>query len=475
MGKRDGIIEDDEFSAAERGFARLLLEILFDKFFPAGKREIEHITEQWENVKPLRVSYINRIDVDLAQLLPGVVKSLTAFSGEWAVNSPSRDSIEASMGGLGGDAVIMDKVKSVVSGYYKVRTDLMGKVVIGEKEALIGENREWLKTLSFARKIAKTDIPVMILGETGTGKDRLAEFVHQNSARREAGYTAINCGALPESLIISELFGYVDGAFTGAQKGGSRGRLAAASGGTLLLDDVDTLPLAAQAALLRFIETGEIQKVGSVDFPRSEVRIICTSNKDLLKLSYEQKFRLDLYYRLSIFKLEAPPLRKRPDDIPLLALHFLKRLDAMGRNGGLVTISVKALDKLQTHHWPGNLRELQSVLWRAALESENGVIQAGHIRFEKAAEKDIKDETGLPSHLLSDLMKRLAGLKLPPEEREKAAEFITSLNGGWFSNRDWAGKFAVSAATARNRLEMLVKGGILVKEGSKKGTRYKVK
>jgi len=474
MGNYVKQIEREIISEAEKGFARIMLEILFDKFYPQGKRGIESIVSSWDAVKPLPAPYIDRGNRDNVHYLKRAVKSLTAAPEEWRVSAPSGDKADSILGSFNDDSAVLEDLRAAVSGYRKARADLMGRISKGEDEDLVGENKEWEKTLMFAQKIAKTEVPVMIMGETGSGKDRLAQYIHQHSSRRESGYMAINCGALPESLIISELFGYVDGAFTGAKKGGSRGRLEAAAGGTLLLDDVDALPLAAQAALLRFIETGEIQKVGSVELPHSEVRIICTSNKDLLKLSYEQKFRLDLYYRLSIFKLEAPPLRRRLDDIPLLSLHFLKRLDRMGWNGGLVTISEEAVNYLKQHNWPGNLRELQSVLWRAALESEDGIIRPRNIKFEYANMPLNSDSGGISHDLTAELEKRLNILNFSEGERERLAAFLRDRNGQWFSNRDWAEKVSVSSATARNRLELLVKAGILQREGKKKGTRYRV-
>jgi len=212
-----------------------------------------------------------------------------------------------------------------------------------------------------ARLVAQRDTTVLITGESGTGKDLVARAVHDLSHRRHKPFAIINCAAIPESLLEAELFGFVKGAFTGAIQ--SRvGRIHAANGGTLFLDEVGDLPLGLQSKLLRFLEQGEIQRLGSTDTFRVDVRVVAATNCNLRRLVQERSFREDLFYRLSVFPIELPPLRDRMCDLIPLVDAFLARFCA--RN---VVLSPEAIALLQQHTWPGNVREVRNVIERASI------------------------------------------------------------------------------------------------------------
>jgi DNA-binding NtrC family response regulator len=229
----------------------------------------------------------------------------------------------------------------------------------------VGKNRAFLEVLRLAETVAPTDSTVLITGESGTGKEILARYIHSLSEREDGPFVSINCGALPESLLESELFGHVKGSFTGAVRD-KEGLLVAACGGTLFLDEVGEMSPALQVKMLRALQEREVVPVGATEPIAIDVRIIAATNRDLEHEVRRGAFRSDLYYRLNVITLHLPPLRERPGDIPLLAEHFLKGLAE--RNGGEpLRLSEAAMERLQRYDWPGNVRELENALERAAV------------------------------------------------------------------------------------------------------------
>lgn len=216
-------------------------------------------------------------------------------------------------------------------------------------------------------KVAPTDSTVLVLGETGTGKELVAKAIHQRSLRAEQTLISVNCAAIPDTLIESELFGYEKGAFTGANAN-RMGLIEAADGGTLFLDEIGELPMEAQARLLRFIQEGEIRRIGSVHSRKVDVRLICATHRALQKLSNEGKFRQDLFYRINVLRLSLPPLRDRGKDILQLAERMLEK-QAERLQRGPMTLSPRAIQAITTYQWPGNVRELEHAIERAAVFS----------------------------------------------------------------------------------------------------------
>jgi transcriptional regulator with PAS, ATPase and Fis domain len=236
---------------------------------------------------------------------------------------------------------------------------------LSRRVELVGNSPEMLQLADMILRFAKTDEPVLISGESGTGKELAACAIHQRSARTNAAFVAVNCAAIPPNLIASELFGYEKGAFTGAMAR-TKGQVEHASGGTLFLDEIGDMPLELQGYLLRFLQEGQIMRVGGREPVAVDVRIVAATNVRLRQAIAEGRFREDLFYRLNVLALDIPPLRRRPDDIALLAHHFLQQAAReFGRD--VTSFEPAAMLVLQSYHWPGNVRELMSTVRRAVV------------------------------------------------------------------------------------------------------------
>jgi transcriptional regulator with PAS, ATPase and Fis domain len=248
---------------------------------------------------------------------------------------------------------------------------------------MIGRSDAWHRVLTKALRVAPMETTVFLQGESGTGKEVVARFIHQASPRKDGPFVAINCAALPEQLLESELFGYERGAFTGAQQA-KAGQIELAARGVLFLDEVSEMSLTAQAKFLRFLQEREFQRLGGTRIQKANVRVIAASNRDLRQAVEQRTFREDLFYRLQVFDMLLPPLRERLDDVPLLAEQFLEELgQAMGRPP--MRLDDDARDALLAHTWPGNVRELRNVLERAAVLSDEGMIERRHLRLHAKA------------------------------------------------------------------------------------------
>lgn len=239
---------------------------------------------------------------------------------------------------------------------------------------LIGTSPSFLHILNSANLVAKTNSTVLLRGESGTGKGLMAKYIHSLSYRRKKALISINCAAIPPTLLESELFGYVEGAFTGAKKGGKIGLVEAADQGTVVLDEVTELSPFMQVKLLRFLQEGTIRRIGDIEEKKLDVRVIATTNRDIEKMVGRGEFREDLYYRLNVFPIFIPPLRERREDIPLLARHFIAKLNPK-LHMRIKSISNEAMQKLQEYSWPGNIRELEYLLERAMLMAKGDQIQ----------------------------------------------------------------------------------------------------
>jgi DNA-binding NtrC family response regulator len=247
----------------------------------------------------------------------------------------------------------------------------------GPTVQLIGQSEKMRQVGRLIEKVAPTNSTVLILGETGTGKELVARAVHEQSLRAEMPLVPVNCGALPESLIESELFGHRKGAFTGADEHRT-GLLQVANGGSLFLDEIGELPKAMQAKLLRFLESGEVRRVGDNEAKTCDVRVICATNRDLSAMVAAGEFREDLFFRIDTFEIPLPPLRERLDDVPLLARHLAARFGAP-RGGDDEIFSAEAMQALLSHDWPGNVRELANVIEHAMILCDAPPIKPEHL------------------------------------------------------------------------------------------------
>lgn len=273
-------------------------------------------------------------------------------------------------------------------------------------DSIISESKSMHKIKELTKRTAKTNSNVLILGESGTGKELFAHAIHSISRRANAPFIKVNCGAIPYELLESELFGYEEGSFTGAKKGGKIGKFKAADGGTIFLDEIGDLPMNMQVKLLRVLQDKEIEKIGSNSSEKVDVRIITATNRDLEEMVSEGKFRLDLYYRLNVLTIKVPPLRERKDDIPILSEHLIQKISRR-ENIRVDRISDSALEYLKRYNWPGNVRELENILERAInFLDEETVIKPEH----------------LPSKITGIMRKKkIRSLKLTLEEVERQA------------------------------------------------------
>jgi len=248
---------------------------------------------------------------------------------------------------------------------HKIVPAVQGEVM--DACAMVGRSPKLMRSLQRARAAATTDADVLVEAESGTGKELLARFIHEASSRSRKPFVAVNCAAVPEHLLESELFGHARGAFTGATAA-KAGKFEMAHGGTLLLDEIGEMPLNLQPKLLRALQEREFERLGETRSIKVDIRVIATTNVDLASMVDEGKFRSDLYYRLNVIPLDLPPLRERPEDIELLARYFAEKFTAMGRGTGQALgaglLSAEFIERLRTHNWPGNVRELGNFMRR---------------------------------------------------------------------------------------------------------------
>ncbi|RKY04398.1 two-component system response regulator [Candidatus Poribacteria bacterium] len=307
-----------------------------------------------------------------------------------------------------------------------IRDILEGKVIElpskgGKRRALVGASPAFRRALELARKVAESDVTVMILGETGTGKELLARFIHFNSRRRSKPFVAVHCASIPETLLESELFGYEPGAFTGATRR-KIGKFELADGGTLFLDEIGDMPLSMQVKLLRALQEREIERVGGLETIPVDVRVIAATNKNLLEEVRKGSFRNDLYYRLSTVPIYLPPLRERREDIPLLVEYFIREISE--ELGVEVSVSEEAMEMLMEYPWPGNVRELENVVQRAVVLQTDGVIRPEHLWLSE----------GNPMRLEIEAMGgegRITDLKSAAKEAEKRAIIRALIANRW--------------------------------------------
>ncbi len=301
--------------------------------------------------------------------------------------------------------VLLDKIakiKKLEAENRELKTKLYEKYRLHN---IIGASSKMQEIFNKIEMVSKTDLTVLIEGESGTGKELVAQAIHYNSPRRDKPFVKVSCVALPETLLESELFGHVKGAFTGALKD-RKGRFEIANGGTIFLDDIDDIPLSIQAKLLRVMQFKEFERVGSSEIIKVDIRFICATKTNLWQKVIEGKFREDLYYRLNVVPIKLPPLRERKEDIPFLLEHFIKQ---MGKN---IKFSQEAISKLMAYDWPGNVRQLENAICRIVSFIDKDTVTAEDIPndiFQPIENKKIIDSdfTNLESLDLNKLIEEV--------------------------------------------------------------------
>lgn len=284
-----------------------------------------------------------------------------------------------------------------ISLFAKDTPSLPSEISLGTPESgIIGNSPAMHVLFDELVKVAKTDATVLIHGESGTGKELVAKSIHNLSKRKEYPLISVNCAAIPENLIESELFGHEKGAFTGAVSARD-GLIVAADHGTLFLDEIGELPLEAQARLLRVLQEGEIRRVGAVSSTQVDIRLVTATHRDLLQMVQNGMFREDLYYRLYVMELEVPPLRERGDDIALIAKTLLEK--ACHKHDKVVPAYTKTFDRaIRDHHWPGNVRELENALERAIILSPEGKLEASNLKLKSKLRSNNDSTASIARH-----------------------------------------------------------------------------
>lgn len=290
----------------------------------------------------------------------------------------------------------------------RLANKIMGRQAVYTFDKIIGENKEFVKTIEFAKKISNSKSTILLLGESGTGKDIFAQSIHNYSSRKNEAFVTINCGAIPKNLIESEFFGYEEGAFTGAIKGGRAGKFELADEGTIFLDEIGEMPLDMQTRLLRIIENDTVERIGSPKHIAINTRIIAATNKNLVDEVKIGNFRKDLFYRLNVLPIKLPSLRERKDDIPLLIEYFIDKISKK-INKPKIEISKEYLDILMEYNWPGNIRELENqielILNTGNIDNITDSINISNINSQKAIETDNFQKESISKFKLEDIEK----------------------------------------------------------------------
>lgn len=338
-----------------------------------------------------------------------------------------------------------------------------------QQAGVVGQSPELRSVLNNALLLAETHARVLVTGETGTGKDLIARLIHHNSPRKHKPFVVVNCGALTPQLVMSELFGHEPHSFTGADPRGRQGKVEAADGGTLFLDEIADLPSVGQAALLRLLDRGEIQKVGRSTPRQVNVRVLSATHRDLEQMVEEGTFRSDLYFRLFVAELRMPALRERNGDVVHLANHILNVLRIEYGRSTPYALTDDAVALFKSYSWPGNVRQLRHVLEHAFIRTSSDALNASHfptLRSKHAVEQ-IEHKRANPK-LFEDLSRVLAG------RDRKFESFLTAKSQEWFATPELASHLGVSDSSARTRLRRLAVAGVLESEGDRKGRRYRI-
>ncbi len=364
------------------------------------------------------------------------------------------DRIAIAVGNADAWRSMTDLQESLQQENHQLSEQLLSNLGIGD---IIYQSQAMEDLLQQVDIVAKSDSTVLICGETGTGKEVIARAIHQLSPRRDKPLVKINCAAIPASLLESELFGHDKGAFTGAINT-HRGRFEIADGGTLFLDEIGDLPLELQPKLLRVLQEREIERLGGSRTIPVNVRVIAATNRDLWQMVEDRQFRSDLFYRLNVFPLELPPLRDRPEDIPLLAKHFTQKM-ARHMNRSIDAIPTEALRQLMSWDWPGNVRELENVIERAVLLTRGNSLNL-HLNVRQSRLLPTLNEDSALRSSMAQLLHPTTP-ENDEEERQRIVQVLRETNGIVAGPRGAATRLGMKRTTLLSRMQRL---GISVRE-----------
>ena len=383
----------------------------------------------------------NDVDVEHRLLMPGGLIKTIRVLGHTSDNRVGKPMFLGAVTDISAIKNAFEQIETLKDQLYKENLALREEIDVSRMfEEIVGSSPALQAVLSQVAKVAPTDSTVLITGETGTGKELIARAIHKRSARSARAFVSVNCAAIPQDLIASELFGHEKGAFTGATQR-RLGRFEAADGGTIFLDEVGELPAETQVALLRVLQEREFQRVGGNESLRTNVRVVAATNRKLENAIEEGRFREDLFYRLNVFPLIVPPLRERKEDIPLLVQYFVDRF-ATKAGKRITGISRKSLELLQSYLWPGNIRELQNVIERSVIvsDSENLSVDESWL-----GERAVASESS--SQRLSE--------KLASQEKEMIESALAASNGRVSGPSGAAAKLGIPQSTLDSKIKSL--------------------
>jgi len=415
-----------------------------------------------------RVSQTDDIEKGLAALRTGSGSDLVMVDAKLDIGrlisslKSERITIPVVACGVDNDAqVAVEAIKAGAAEYVPLPPDAemiaaILEAVTDENHAIVHADPVMADTIRLAEKVAGSTASILIVGESGTGKELIARHIHQKSPRANAPFVAVNCAAIPENLLESELFGHEKGAFTGAVAR-RLGKFEEANGGTLLLDEISEMDIRLQAKLLRAIQEREIDRIGGNKPVKVDVRVIATSNRNMAEVVAQGSFREDLYYRLNVVTVDLAPLRDRPGDIEPLARHFITKY-AEANGLGTVKLDSSALEKLRTYPWPGNVRELENTIHRGVLLATNGVLGADAVNLSQGPAAQVATATravgGDAAHTAP-----LVGRTVADVERDLIIDTLQHCLG----NRTRAANIlGISIRTLRNKLKQYSDDGIQV-------------
>lgn len=430
MSARILLIDDDqnlrrvtEYNLTEKGFTVTCAG--------SGKEGIEKFGAAFPDlvVSDVKLGDMSGLDLleEMKKKAPDIpVIIITAFGSiEMAVQAMHSGAFNFITKPFDRDTLILSCEKALELKKLRSKTKMLSNEVnrLTGTKGIVSASSAMKELLDTASRAAGSEATVLISGESGTGKEVLARLIHQNSPRSSGPMVAVNCAAIPAGLIESELFGHVKGAFTGAIKDRD-GHFAAASGGTLFLDEIGELTTDIQVKLLRAIQEKEVMPVGAEKLRKVDIRIIAATNLNLKEQIDQGEFREDLYYRLSVIPLMIPPLRERPEDIPALVRHFLKKFDAPRD----VVFSPQALEIMKTYSWPGNIREIQNIIERCVILRKKNVIAPEDLSLISGSDSSRDFEPFIPEEgiALEEIEKKyiLKALEITEQNRSKAARLL---------------------------------------------------
>ncbi|MRR17602.1 MAG: sigma-54-dependent Fis family transcriptional regulator [Deltaproteobacteria bacterium] len=406
------------------------------------------------DIRMMKVSGIEAL-TEIKKIAPAIpVIIMTAYASvETAVSALKKGAYDYLTKPLDFDELQLVIARATEHSLLKKENEYL-KERLGEKfdrRNIIGQSQAMVKLLEIVEQVAPTQATILITGESGTGKEVIANAIHLNSNRRQASFVKINCAALTETLLESELFGHEKGAFTGADRR-REGKFVQADGGSIFLDEVSEMSPAMQVKLLRVLQERELTRVGGSDVVQVDVRVIAASNKDLKREIQQSRFREDLFYRLNVVALTVPPLRERTEDIPLMAQHFL-RVFAEKNAKSISGFTPQAMQKLMHYTWPGNVRELMNAVERAVVLSRTDTVDADELVFPMADQCPASDASAVSAHPAAGPPQNL-----PLEEVEKRS-ILEALAQAGGNKSEAARRLGITRKTLRTKLSKYGTGG----------------